>query len=40
LAFGVYAERWNMKQFGVYFAALFVLNMAWMWAFVNWAFVV
>lgn len=40
LAFGVYAERWNTKQFGVYFAALLVLNLAWMWAFVNWAFVV
>jgi hypothetical protein len=39
LASGVYAERWNRKQFGVCFAALFVLNLAWMWAFLNWSLV-
>ena len=39
LAWGVYAERWNMRQFGFYFAALFVLNLVWMWAFLNWSLV-
>jgi hypothetical protein len=39
LASGVYAERWNRKRFGVCFAALFVLNLAWMWAFLNWSLV-
>ncbi len=37
---GSYAERrWNWKQFGFYFVAFGVLNLAWMWAFLNWSLV-
>jgi hypothetical protein len=39
LALGAYAERWNGKQFGFYAGALGFLNLAWMWAFLNWSLV-
>jgi hypothetical protein len=39
LVWGTYAERWNKKQLSFYVAALGVLNMAWMWAFLSWSLV-
>jgi hypothetical protein len=39
LVWGAYAERWNRKQFGFYLAALSILNLAWMWAFLSWSLV-
>ncbi len=39
LVFGTYAERWNRKRLGFYVTALGLLNLAWMWAFLNWSLV-
>jgi len=39
LVFGAYAERWNWKRLGFYVTVLGLLNMAWMWAFLNWSLV-
>jgi hypothetical protein len=39
LVWGAYAERWNRKQFGSCVAALGLLNLTWMWAFLNWSLV-
>jgi hypothetical protein len=40
LALGNYAQRrWNGKQFGLYVVAFGFLNLAWMWAFLNWSLV-
>jgi hypothetical protein len=39
LVWGAYAERWSRKQLGFYLAALGILNLAWMWAFLNWSLV-
>jgi hypothetical protein len=35
---GGYAER-NSKRFGFYLVALELLNLSWMWAFLNWSLV-
>jgi hypothetical protein len=39
LLWGAYAERWNGKRLGFYLSALWVLNLAWMWAFLKWSLV-
>jgi hypothetical protein len=39
VALGEYAGRWNRKQLGFYVTALAFLNLAWMWAFLNWSLV-
>jgi Mannosyltransferase (PIG-V) len=39
LVLGAYAERWNGKQFGFYLGCFGFLNLAWMWAFLNWSLV-
>jgi hypothetical protein len=39
LVWGAYAERWNGKRLGFYVAALGILNLAWMWAFLSWSLV-
>jgi hypothetical protein len=39
LVLGAYAERWNEKQFGFYLGCFGFLNLAWMWAFLNWSLV-
>jgi hypothetical protein len=39
LVWGVYAERWNGKQFAFCLSALAFLNLTWMWAFLNWSLV-
>jgi hypothetical protein len=39
LVLGDYAERWNGKQFGFYLGCFGFLNLAWMWAFLNWSLV-
>jgi hypothetical protein len=37
---GGYAERrWNGKQFALYWASFGLLNLVWMWAFLNWSLV-
>ena len=36
---GTYAERWSGRQLGFYVIALGFLNLAWMWAFLNWSLV-
>ncbi len=39
LVCGAYSERWNRKQFGFCLTALGLLNLTWMWAFLNWSLV-
>ena len=39
LVWGAYAERWSGKQFGFCATALGLLNLTWMWAFLNWSLV-
>jgi hypothetical protein len=39
LVWGAYAERWSGKQFGFCVTALGLLNLTWMWAFLNWSLV-
>jgi hypothetical protein len=39
LVWGAYAERWNGKQFGFCVTTLGLLNLTWMWAFLNWSLV-
>jgi hypothetical protein len=39
LACGAYAERWNRKQFLFCATTLGLVNLAWMWAFLNWSLV-
>jgi hypothetical protein len=39
LVWGAYTERWNGKRLGFYLSVLGVLNLAWMWAFLNWSLV-
>ncbi len=39
LVLGAYSERWNGKQFGFCLTALGLLNLTWMWAFLNWSLV-
>jgi hypothetical protein len=39
LAWGACAEHWNGKKFGFYATALGILNLAWLWAFLNWSLV-
>jgi hypothetical protein len=39
LVWGAYTERWNGKRLGFYLLALGLLNLAWMWAFLNWSLV-
>ena len=39
LVLGAYAESWNCRQFGFYVTALGLLNLVWMWAFLNWSLV-
>jgi hypothetical protein len=39
LVWGAYSERWNGKRLRFYFSALGFLNLAWMWAFLNWSLV-
>jgi hypothetical protein len=36
---GYAARRWNGIQFGFYLGCLGTLNLAWMWAFLNWSLV-
>jgi hypothetical protein len=38
MVLGGYAER-NSKRFGFYLVALELLNLSWMWAFLNWSLV-
>lgn len=39
LAIGSYAAHWEKRKVAFYVAALFVSNLAWMWAFLNWSLV-
>jgi hypothetical protein len=39
LAWGAGSERWNGKRLGFCLSALGFLNLAWMWAFLNWSLV-
>lgn len=39
LVLGAYAERWNGRQLGFYVTTIGILNLAWMWAFLNWSLV-
>ena len=39
LAWGACAEHWSGRKFGFYVTALGFLNLAWMWAFLNWSLV-
>ena len=39
LQLGSWAERWNGKQLGFCLVASGMLNLAWMWAFLNWSLV-
>jgi hypothetical protein len=39
LVLGEFAGRWNRKQLAFYVTALGFLNLAWMWAFLNWSLV-
>ena len=40
IVLGGYAERrWNGKQFAFYLTAFGLLNLVWMWAFLNWSLV-
>jgi hypothetical protein len=39
LVWGACAERWNGKRFGFLVTVLAVLNLTWMWAFLNWSLV-
>jgi len=39
VVWGAYAERWNGKQLGFCVTALGLLNLTWMWAFLNWSLV-
>jgi len=34
-----YAQRWNAKRLGFVLAAMGALNLAWLWAFLNWSLV-
>ena len=36
---GYVARRWSGKKFGFYLGCLGFLNLAWMWAFLNWSLV-
>ncbi|MFZ1129338.1 MAG: mannosyltransferase family protein [Terriglobales bacterium] len=36
---GAYAERWDMKRLAFYLTALGLLNLTWLWAFLNWSLV-
>lgn len=39
LVFGSWAERWSGRQFAFYTTTFGLLNLAWMWAFLNWSLV-
>jgi hypothetical protein len=39
LVWGAYAERWTRKQLGFWLTALGLLNLTWMWTFLNWSLV-
>ena len=39
MVLGGYAGRRSWKRFSFYLVALEVLNLAWMWAFLNWSLV-
>jgi hypothetical protein len=39
LVWGAYAERWTGKQLGFKVTVLGLLNLMWMWAFLNWSLV-
>jgi hypothetical protein len=39
LTWGACAEHWSRKKVGFYVTALGFLNLAWMWAFLNWSLV-
>jgi hypothetical protein len=39
LVWGAHAERWTGKQFGFWVTVLGLLNLTWMWAFLNWSLV-
>jgi hypothetical protein len=39
MVLGAYASRQNSKRIGFYLLALEVLNLSWMWAFLNWSLV-
>lgn len=39
LACGAYCERWSGKRFGFCLTTLGLLNLTWMWAFLNWSLV-
>jgi hypothetical protein len=39
IVLGGYARRQNLKRFSCYLVALEVLNLSWMWAFLNWSLV-
>jgi hypothetical protein len=39
LAWGVYTAHWKEKRLGFYLSAFGFLNLAWMWAFLNWSLV-
>ncbi len=39
LRLGSWAERWNRRQLTFYMTTFGLLNLAWMWAFLNWSLV-
>jgi len=39
LLLGAWAERWNRRQLAFYITTFGLLNLAWMWAFLNWSLV-
>jgi len=39
LVLGAYAERWNRKQLVFYIVAPGILNLIWLWAFMDWSLV-
>jgi hypothetical protein len=39
LAWAAYTAHWEGKRLGFYLSALGVLNLAWLWAFLNWSLV-
>jgi hypothetical protein len=39
LLWGAYADGWTRKQFGFCLTTLGILNLTWMWAFLNWSLV-
>jgi hypothetical protein len=39
LIWGAHSEHWSVKRLGFYLTTLGLLNLAWMWAFLNWSLV-